>query len=208
MSVIFRKMNEKEITEIYETRMTKDFPPMELKPLHNIIDMMEQGIYESLLVYDQEPVGYALVLLPKGISYGLLDYLGIFSEKRNQGYGGQILKELMTYYQDRKLMIESEYPDDAPDRGMAARRLQFYQRNGAVDTGVESRIFGAHYTNLILSGQQENMTFVLPMAKPLVAQLAVPPAEEMKDVLIQLYAGMLPDEEKRRKYLDFWIKNS
>lgn len=208
MSVIFRKMNEKEITEIYETRMTKDFPPMELKPLHNIIDMMEQGIYESLLVYDQEPVGYALVLLPKGISYGLLDYLGTFSEKRNQGYGGQILKELITYYQDRKLMIESEYPDDAPDRRMAARRLQFYQRNGAVDTGVESRIFGAHYINLILSGQQENMNFVIPMAVPLVLPSAVPSAEEVKDILIQLYTGMLPDEEKRRKYLDFWIKNS
>ena len=196
MSVIFRKMNEKEITKIYETRMTRDFPPMELKPLHNIIDMMEQGIYESLFVYDQEPVGYALVLLPKGISYGLLDYLGTFSEKRNQGYGGQVLEELRKYYQDRTLMIESEYPEDAPDRKMAVRRLQFYQRNGAVDTGVESRIFGAHYVNLILSGQQENMTYVLP------------PAEEVKDVLVQLYTGMLPDEEKRRKYLEFWIKNS
>lgn len=196
MSVIFRKMNEKEITKIYETRMTKDFPSMELKPLHNIIDMMEQGIYESLFVYDQEPVGYALVLLPKGISYGLLDYLGTFSENRNQGYGGQVLKELRKYYQDRTLMIESEYPEDAPDRKMAVRRLQFYQRNGAVDTGVESRIFGAHYINLILSGQQENMTCVLP------------PAEEVKDVMVQLYTGMLPDEEKRRKYLEFWIKKS
>lgn len=200
MSIVFRKMNEREITKIYETRMTKDFPPMELKPLHNIIDMMEQGIYESLLVCDQEPVGYALVLLPKGIAYGLLDYLGTFSEKRNQGYGGQILKELMTYYQDRKLMIESEYPDDAPDRRMAARRLQFYQRNGAVETGVESSIFGAHYTNLILYKQQENMNFILTMA--------VPSAEEVKDILIQLYTGMLPDEEKRRKYLNFWIKKS
>lgn len=196
MSVIFRKMNEKEITKIYETRMTRDFPPMELKPLHNIIDMMEQGIYESLFVYDQEPVGYALVLLPKGISYGLLDYLGTFSEKRNLGYGGQVLEELRKYYQDRTLMIESEYPEDAPDRKMAVRRLQFYQRNGAVDTGVESRIFGAHYVNLILSGQHNDMT------------CALPPAEEVKDVLVQLYTGMLPDEEKRRKYLEFWIKNS
>ena len=196
MSIIFRKMNEKEITKIYETRMTKDFPPMELKPLHNIIDMMEQGIYESLFVYDQEPVGYALVLLPKGISYGLLDYLGTFSENRNQGYGGQVLKELRKYYQDRTLMIESEYPEDAPDRKMAVRRLQFYQRNGAVDTGVESRIFGAHYVNLILSGQQNDMI------------CALPPAEEVKDVLVQLYTGMLPDEEKRRKYLEFWIKKS
>lgn len=194
MSIVFQKMNEKEITKIYETRMTKDFPPMELKPLYSIVDMVEQGIYECLFVNDRDPVGYAFVLLPKGIPYGLLDYLGTFSEKRNQGYGGQVLKELKKHYPDRKLMIESEYPDDAPDREMAVRRLQFYQRNGAVDSGVESRIFGAHYVNLVLSGEEKDMAYDLP------------PAEEVKDILTQLYTGMLPDAEKRRKYLEFWIR--
>lgn len=194
MSVVFQKMKEAEIIKIYETRMTKDFPPMELKPLHSITDMVEQGIYECLSVYDGEQIGYAFVLLPQGIPYNLLDYLGTFSEKRNHGYGGQVLKELRNYYRDRTLMIESEYPDDAPDRDMAVRRLQFYRRNGAVDTGVESRIFGAHYVNLILSGEQED------------GACALPAAEEFKDVLAQLYAGMLPDEEKRRKYLEFWVR--
>lgn len=194
MSVTFQKMKESEITKIYETRMKKDFPPMELKPLHSIIDMTEQGIYECLSVYDREQVGYAFVLLPQGIPYSLLDYLGTFSEKRNHGYGGQVLMELKNYYRDRRLMIESEYPEEAPDQDMAVRRLQFYHRNGAVDTGVESRIFGAHYVNLILSGEQKDGRGDLPTA------------EEVKDVLTQLYAGMLPDEEKRKKYLEFWIR--
>ena len=193
MSIVFRKMNENEIAKIYETRMTEDFPPMELKPLHSMIDMMEQGIYECLLVYDEEPIGYACVLLPERISYGLLDYLGTFSEKRNAGYGSQVLQELAGHYQDRVLMIESEYPDDAPDKTMAERRLRFYQRNGAADTGIESRVFGAHYVNLMLSGQQKDEPYALPSA------------EEVKEVLARLYAAMLPDAEKRRKYLEFWI---
>ncbi len=205
MPVIFQKMKENEITEIYETRMTKDFPPMELKPLHNIVDMMERGIYESLMVYDsgkssgndtsadKEPIGYALVLLPKGMTYGLLDYLGMFSEKRNQGYGGQVLAELAKHYHDRRLIIESEYPDDAPDRKMAERRLRFYQRNGAVDTGVESRVFGAHYVNLVLQDSKAEQAII---------------NNDIKDTLGQLYTYVQPDAEKRRKYMGFWVSES
>ncbi|MGN0326899.1 MAG: GNAT family N-acetyltransferase [Lachnospiraceae bacterium] len=191
MSISLRKMKECEITEIYEKHMCKDFPPLELKPLHSILDMMERGIYDSLLVYDgEEPVGYALVLTPQKCSYGLLDYLGVFSEKRNQNYGGRILASLKELYPEKKILIESEFPKDAPDQVMAERRLKFYQRNGAVDTGVESNVFGAHYVNMILGKDMDPVS-----------------AEEMIIILEKIYAAMMQDPVKRKKYLKFWVRD-
>ena len=191
MSISLRKMKECEVTEIYEKHMCIDFPPLELKPLHSILDMMERGIYDSHLVYDgEEPVGYALVLMPQECSYGLLDYLGVFSEKRNQNYGGRILASLKELYPEKKIVIESEYPEDAPDQVMAERRLKFYERNGAVDTGVESNVFGAHYVNMILGRNMDPVS-----------------AEEMIIVLEKIYATMMRDPVKRKKYLKFWIRD-
>lgn len=209
MAEIFLKpMNTKEITQIYESRMRYDFPVQELKPLENIIEMMERGVYESLSVNDgNEQVGYALVLLVKESPYGLLDYLGIFPKARNRGYGGGVLSALAEHYRDRTLMIESEHPGDAPDERMAERRLCFYRRNGAVDTGVESMVYGAHYINFILlcgngtTGENAGSVGVSTVQ-------AMPSDAEIKEILERLYREMIPDEEKRKKYLRFWIAHS
>ena len=217
MSIKLRKMDEKEITSIYESRMRHDFPVTELKPLENMIDMMERGVYECLLVSENdEPVGYALVLILNDFPYGLLDYLGVFTEKRNRGYGSRILSALTEYYKDRKLIVESEYPGDAPDEKMAERRIGFYQRNGAVNTGVESRIYGVHFVNFLLLNKvdQFNSMQGLKITGTKDSKLhfsenkkSIPPAETILNILFRLYQGMIPDEKKREKYLKFWIAN-
>lgn len=200
MAVILKKMDSREITRIYESRMRYDFPVQELKPLENIIEMMERGVYESLSVNDgREQVGYALVLLVKDSPYGLLDYLGIFSDVRNKGYGGCVLSALAGHYRDRTLLIESEYPKDAPDERMAERRLCFYRRNGAVDTGVESMVYGAHYMNFILQGGRSADREEAPEQTPL-SDAAV------MEILERLYQEMIPNAEKRKKYLRFWSR--
>lgn len=216
MNIELHKMNQKEITDIYESRMRYDFPVTELKPLENMIDMMERGVYECLLVSENsEPVGYALVLILNDFPYGLLDYLGVFSEKRNQGYGSRILSALADYYKDRKLIIESEYPKDAPDEQMAERRIGFYQRNGAVKTGVESRIYGVHFVNFILldKADQLNPMQNIEFSNTEDSKLhfsenenLIPSAETVLNILSRLYQGMIPDEKKREKYLQFWIR--
>lgn len=205
MAEIFLKpMNTKEITQIYESRMRYDFPVQELKPLENIIEMMERGVYESLSVNDgKEQVGYALVLLVKESPYGLLDYLGIFPKARNRGYGGGVLSALAEHYRDRTLMIESEHPDDAPDERMAERRLCFYRRNGAVDTGVESMVYGAHYINFILPCGKGAKGENIKAADSLPDQMQ-PTDTDVREILEGLYREMIPDKEKRKKYLRFW----
>ena len=218
MNIELRKMDKKEITNIYEFRMRHDFPVTELKPLENMIDMMERGVYECLLASENgEPVGYALVLILEDFPYGLLDYLGVFAEKRNQGYGSRILSALAEYYKNRNLIIESEYPKDAPDEQMAKRRIGFYQRNGAVNTGVESRIYGVHFVNFILLDKadqlnpMQNLEFSntedsnIPAEKVAKNNNQMPPAETVLNILSRLYQGMIPDERKREKYLQFWM---
>lgn len=203
--IILKAMNTKEITQIYEFRMRYDFPVQELKPLENIIGMMERGMYESLSVIDgYEQVGYALVLLLKESPYVLLDYLGIFSEARNRGFGGRVLSALSEYYRDRTLIIESEYPADAPDEKMAERRLRFYRRNGAMDTGVESMVYGAHYMNFILPCRKSAAGENGGAAGGLRDQ-APPSDAEVQEILERLYGKMIPDAEKRKKYLRFWL---
>ncbi len=86
---------------------------------------------------------------------------------------------------------------------MAERRLCFYRRNGAVDTGVESMVYGAHYINFILlcgngtTGENAGSVGVSTVQ-------AMPSNAEIKEILEGLYREMIPDKEKRKKYLRFW----
>ena len=40
--------------QIYETRMVQDFPAAELKPFTSIREMMQAGIYEPLVLEDED----------------------------------------------------------------------------------------------------------------------------------------------------------
>ena len=63
-----------QLSDLYNDRMRKDFPPSELKPLFVMLDAVDKGIYETLGLYDgEEIVGYSC-LVKLGNDY-LVDYL-------------------------------------------------------------------------------------------------------------------------------------
>lgn len=205
-AIRFCKMKEEEIAEIYQTYMVKDFPDAELKPLAAIHRMMKEGIYDSLAVYagsgeenevcvSEEDtnllIGYALVVQLKEEPYGLLDYFGILEEQRNGGYGQAVLHSLREFYGNRILLIESEYPMDAPNPAMAKRRIHFYERNGAIRTEVESEIFGMHYYNFLLPGKK-------------MAGEPLPKSEKIIHMLDQIYTCMVPEENVRKQKVKFF----
>lgn len=188
MEIQLKSLTKEQVSEIYKKYLINDFPKMEVKPLKSIISMMEDGFYESLGIYLKgEFVGYAFAMLCPGISSGLVDYLEIVPDKRGQGIGSNVLKELRTYFSDRRMYLESEFPAHAPEPDIATRRLDFYVRNGASDTGVESDVYTVHYINLQISGER------------------VEPWCAMKEIQT-IYEYMITNKASRDKYLKFWVK--
>ena len=150
-------LNIHEIKQIYETRMVIDFPKAELKPLKNIIEAVNSGIYECLGLFDgDECIGYTF-LIKRGKSF-LIDYIAIYPDKRNNGAGSQLLRLLNEYLADAEVVIieveDPQYAKSAEEKDLQTRRLGFYMRNGCIDTRLRVRCFGVPF--IILSLSQEN----------------------------------------------------
>ena len=141
----------------YDTHMQRDFPESEIKPWDVTIRLRERGIYEMLGAWwEGKLVGYAWMVCPDG-DCALIDYLAVLPEFRNSGIGGEILRQLIIRYSARRqnLLLESEFPEEAPDPAMAVRRLGFYKRAGFLNTGVLVRLFGVKFCILSSSGDMD-----------------------------------------------------
>ena len=148
-------MNQEQITAVYHEAMEQDFPANELKPLRMILQLMESGDYDSLMITNEGiTVGYVLLMFPGREQVGLIDYLAIYPEQRSLGFGGKVLQKLKEYYPDGILYLECEHPTDAPKPQLAERRIRFYERNGAVRIPLESKVFGAPLLSYGDSGKQ------------------------------------------------------
>ncbi len=143
-----KTLTKNQIKDLYNDRLIIDFPPAELKPLPVILDAVDKGIYEGLGLYDgEEMVGYSS-LVKQADNY-LVDYLAIFSEKRNSGIGSNLIKLLAGYMDGTGSVIveveDPQYGSNDEDRELRTRRLFFYLRNGCFDTGVRVRCFGVEF---------------------------------------------------------------
>lgn len=130
--------------------MQGDFPPEELKPLRRMRQLWDQGCYDPFFAeIDGRRRGYAILRRMEGFPYLLLDYLAIFREERNGGYGTQTLELLKYRYGNQDgIMAEVEDPDDARDeaeRALRLRRVRFYQRAGFLPCPFPNSIFGVRY---------------------------------------------------------------
>lgn len=143
-----RALNKAEAKNVYEEHMLVDFPEGELKPFAAIGQMMDQGIYEPLAVYEGgRMAAYAWQTVLPERRGALIDYYAVMPDLRGGGIGTRILAALAGYYAGRKdtLIIECEHPSEAPDQAIAKRRIGFYLRAGARATAMESRVFGVRY---------------------------------------------------------------
>lgn len=180
------RLTKEQLKNIYENRMKDDFPVAELKPLEAMYDMMDRDCYDALaMCVNQEVVGYSLLTKIPGHSFFLLDYLSVYKEYRQCGYGSQTLSMLRQHYSEKTIFIESENPkyQDGGAKTVAQKRLGFYEKNGAVDTGVLTRIWTVPYINYILG------------TKPLLKK-------DAEDALDVIYKIMIPNEATRKKMVE------
>ena len=143
--MILKLQSLEEGRELFYRDMQRDFPENEIKPWDVIENMVLAGEYDLLSAWEEDKmVGYAWMFVPEGESI-LLDYLAVLPEYRGTGVGTAILQLLATRYPDKTLILESEYPEDAPEPDVARRRLRFYDHAGFVNSGVEVVLFGVHF---------------------------------------------------------------
>ena len=148
----WRKLNEKELTRVYLDEMRRDFPPTELKPLSMILNSEADGTAHTWGVFDGETLAaYLLMVRPEGSAISQLDYFAVVPAYRAGGLGAKLLAALPEYEAGAQaIIIEAEMPEKAEDEAMAVRRLGFYARCGARDTGWTEHLFDAWFRVLVL----------------------------------------------------------
>ena len=179
-----------EIGRIYRRYMKKDFPANELKPLAMIYRALEQGAYACFALYSGEALlGYAFFYLLRrgaGALY-LFDYFAVVPGRRDEGLGSSFLRLLSDALRGADCVVgEVEDPEtaaDAESRLTRERRLRFYLRNGVLDTGVRSRVYGVDYRVL-----------ELPTA-------GAHAPETVRDCYTALYRSMLPHSFFQKHFL-------
>ena len=185
----WRKLNEKELTRVYLDEMHRDFPPSELKPLSMILNSEAADMAHTWGVFDGETLAaYLLMVRPAGSRVSQLDYFAVLPEYRAAGLGAQLLADLPQHERGAQaILIEAECPDKAEDEAMAVRRLGFYARCGARDTGYYEHLFDAWFRILVLP---------CPGAPELSDKDAL-------DALVSCYKRTI-SESQWRKYVQFY----
>ena len=139
--------------------MRRDFPPSELKPLSMILNSEAAGMAHTWGVFEGETlVSYLLMVQPMGCEVSQLDYFSVLPAYRSTGIGARLLAALPAHEEGAKaILIEAECPEKADDEAMAVRRLGFYARCGAVDTGWTEHLFDAWFRVLVLPAEGETL---------------------------------------------------
>ncbi len=166
----WRRLSAGEVTDIYRDEMRRDFPAGELKPLSLILNAEAQGTAHSWGVYDGSTLAaYLLMVRPADCAASQLDYFAVVPAYRAGGLGAQLLAELPLHEADAAaILIEAECPEKAEDEAMAIRRLGFYARCGAHDTGWTEQMYTAWFRILVLPCPGQPAMDVQPAVDALV----------------------------------------
>jgi len=143
-----QRLDENQITKLYQEHMVVDFPKDELKPLNMILKSVQDGFYDCFGLFENEKiVGYTFMVKLEN-SY-LIDYIAIFPEHRNKGIGANLLTLIDDYLGDAdRIIVEVEdpdYTDDEEQKTLQTRRLGFYLRNNCYDTGLRVECFDVKF---------------------------------------------------------------
>ncbi len=156
----FRPLTLKEARVFYREHLKYDFPADEVKPWMMIRRAWAGGRYFAYALFDGDgsPRAYAFFFGAEGTDTVLMDYFAVVRGRRGKGIGSMFLKKLRSALVPRRcgrILIEAEDPAhaaDGADRALRERRVAFYLRAGARDTGLRYCLYGVDYVILALGG--------------------------------------------------------
>lgn len=166
-----------EIENLYFTKMQRDFPASEIKPLGMIEDLYRRGLNKAYGLFGEgELSAYAIFEAAYKGNIWLLDYFAVERKKRSLGLGSIFLTQLVSVLKEttdtEAVFLEIERIEKAADekqRLIRERRKSFYLKNGLVETNVFT----------VADGGLDYEILCLPVQKQIVGQAA---REKMKQI--------------------------
>lgn len=143
----FKKIIYPEYIKLFPEKARKTYNDINKSVFNNISKIIK-------IVVDNEVVGFMIINSLKDNYIIHLDYLGIFSNYQNNGYGGQAIKLLKEKYKEYKgIFIEVEKDGlgaNDEENIIRSRRIQFYERLGFYKMKFELEIDKITYSSYIL----------------------------------------------------------
>ncbi len=170
-------LDKTERKNIYKQHMKRDFPKNELRPLHGIEALVNQGVYYTYGIFEKDNlIAYAYFWEEKEREILLFDYFAVVSNLRNQGYGTDAMKAILHLCENKRgVILETENPEKAvssEEREMRKRRISFYQRCGLQMSDIRIDLFGVEYCMMYKEWESNNVAKeILPVMKTLYGNL-------------------------------------
>jgi len=118
------------------------FPANEKKPFSMIRSMQKKG-KTDVWYCEQNGTFAGLVITINGADKVLLDYLAVAKNRRGQGIGSEILKQMRAKYAGKGVFLEIELvTEKAENYEERKKRKQFYLSNGMKEMQTFVELFG------------------------------------------------------------------
>jgi GNAT superfamily N-acetyltransferase len=146
-----RILTAKERYYFYQNYLVNDFHKNEIKPFDRMERLIEQGKYTCYGFFEETtPLGYAYFIKYPNEQLFLLDYFVVLKQYRSKGFGSDFLNEIKNQVLGNSsvLIAEVENPDyieDEANKDDSKRRINFYLRNGFMQSNVLSQVFHCEY---------------------------------------------------------------
>lgn len=126
-------IDNREIRDLYESA----FPEDERIPWDDLMRLIDQMSLDFTAYYDGEHFVGITIVYPRP-SFNWYWYFAVREDLRGNGFGQQILTQLLKKYEGQAFVLdmESPYQDPCPNPDQRKRRHAFYLRNGFRDTNV------------------------------------------------------------------------
>ena len=161
---------EKEIRKDVEPLFVSAFPSDERPPASIYFRSFKNENKKLFAFYDNDVfVGFTSIILFEDICY--VFFLAVQDEKRNQGYGSEILNTIKEMYSDYVILLCYEEVDKKyKDYEKRAKRAEFYAKNGFKINPLKTNEFGvvfqtAYIGNRIVSFDEYRQIFEFGFGK-------------------------------------------
>ena len=170
-------LDKAERKNIYKQHMKQDFPKNELRPLHGIEALVNQGVYYTYGIFEKDSlIAYAYFWEEKEREILLFDYFAVVSNLRNHGYGTEAMKAILHLCENKRgVILETENPEKAEsneERETRIRRISFYKKCGLAMSDVRIYLFGVEYCMMYKEWKESGVAKeIVPVMKTLYGNL-------------------------------------